>query len=289
MNNFELIKKHLQEGKSLLNYPEAMNNRELTIIAIEKNVENYKHCNFNNDKIIALKVASIKHSYLYYMSEELKNNKEFAHFLFSKTKNTFLFYFFNDEVKFSQDIIKEITSKRGASPKYLLELKKRNPDIYYKYYEKFPMEYKNINSIERFDLKLIKIILNNPTFYYLIDYKLNMLDMFDRYNFLVDKEIMLLLLNRKEKSEDFLWKKEAELFKENYENIDYFRKNYKFNITPSIMKLLLKNKEFKEKYYEMYKNNPQKKDYRSLLREVDLFLKIDVTEKEEIKKIKAKI
>ena len=151
------------------------------------------------------------------------------------------------------------------------------------------MEYKNINSIERFDLKLIKIILNNPTFYYLIDYKLNMLDMFDRYNFLVDKEIMLLLLNRKEKSEDFLWKKEAELFKENYENIDYFMKNYKFNITPSIMKLLLKNKEFKEKYFEMYKNNPQKKDYRSLLREVDLFLKIDVTDKEEIKKIKAKI
>ena len=79
MNNLNQIKTSLRQGKSILNYPEIINDREMVMIAISANVENYKHCTqFQNDREIALKVMKINPSYLYFMGENLKKVIEFA-------------------------------------------------------------------------------------------------------------------------------------------------------------------------------------------------------------------
>lgn len=282
MDNFNNIKNNLKQGKSILHYPEIMEDKEMVMFAVSANVENYKHCgNFQNDKEIAIKVMKINISYLFFMGNKLKKDIEFA-FELSKEKREVLYYF-DDQIKFTKLAIDELTAKPNCKSNYLEALKKYDSQAYYKYYDKFPSEYKKIKNNNKYDSILIKSMLKKPSFAYMVEENI---DMLNQHNIL-DNELILLLLNKREDDKSNIWKS---LNLKDDSILNYFKDNYKYSITPTVMKKLLKNENFKKSYEEMYKKNPQKRDYKALIREVDLLNKVNNIEKEPIiHKIKVKI
>lgn len=283
MNRLEQIKNSLQQGKSILHYPEIMDNRDMVLFAIKENIQNYEVSEaFTSDKEFSLLAISLKTSAALKMSEELKKDISFARDV-AKIKTDAL-YFFDKNIQFSNEIMAillNVEKTHNDAIKYLREIKKIDSEKYYSYFEKFPNVYSKITTAAALDLRLLKIILKNPKY---ASIALMRIEKSPSKTFDIDMECLVLVLNAREiqDNKSVVWKDLKERIRTNDSNLEMFIKAYKHNISPSIMKILLKNEKFNMKYGEMYKNNKQKKDYHSLIREIDLIEKIEKIDKEEI-------
>lgn len=283
MNRLEQIKNSLQQGKSILHYPEIMDNKDMVLFAIKENIQNYEVSEtFTSDKEFSLLAISLKTSAALKMSEELKKDISFARDV-AKIKTDAL-YFFDKNIQFSNEIMAillNVEKTHNDAIKYLREIKKIDSEKYYSYFEKFPNVYSKITTAAALDLQLLKIILKNPKY---ASVALVRIEKSPSKTFDIDMECLVLVLNAREiqDNKSIIWKDLKERIRTNDSNMEMFVREYKYNISPSIMKILLKNEKFNMKYGEMYKNNKQKKDYHSLIREIDLIEKIEKIDKEEI-------
>ena len=283
MKRLEQIKISLKQGKSILHYPEIMDNRDMVLFAIKENIQNYEVSKtFTSDKEFSLLAISLKTSAALKMSEELKKDISFAKDV-AKIKTDAL-YFFDKNIQFSNEIMAillNVEKTHNDAIKYLREIKKIDSEKYYSYFEKFPNVYSKITTAAALDLRLLKIILKNPKY---ASVALVRIEKSPSKTFDIDMECLVLVLNAREiqDNKSIIWKDLKERIRTNDSNMEMFVREYKYNISPSIMKILLKNEKFNMKYGEMYKNNKQKKDYHSLIREIDLIEKIEKIDKEEI-------